>query len=664
MRASSLPLKIAALATVAALSAAPAYAQSETQTSPAAASSASAQPSFEDLVDQDVAAGYYSRGQGDALKADYQSATDRLQTSYDSLGKNMDKTVGLFVSNDQTQAALTQISDISDANGGDAHEQAVGIYNLMDKSVQLQRSMLDNITPTLQAIFDEIDGLAARRAQLIAANPNVPPAVKHTVQKQSAGIHDVSQRGAESLLGAEKAKLTAIQDDLENNKATYVGRIEKTMGDLAKTYGPDKSKWPKSPPPAAKPPPKPAPPGPPQTPDQTVATNTPTGHTPTTRGTIPGQPDPSLRVPSNTGNPIPGKPVPGKPTPGSQGSNGSTNDAKGSSPAKRPSRLPPPPPPDPLQVKKTQLHDLPVVQPPSQNPSPQDRPAYTYNAPPAPPGNGGNVTDQTPPPTPQGPVVIAPSTRDSNDLPPPTNVPPPPSNSTPPTKPRVGTNPNTQMTEANDPSLDAYRNNPDARNQPPPTPAPPTPNPTAPSSNGADAVGAAVGAASQYADSTVPNTSPPADPNAPPPPPAQPDLSQILRPGRIHIVEGEDALDPIGMLQGVQLPSLAGAFDDMDQGVEYGDTITSAALQPIYAGYSLSDNTGDAMMSLDLHAPAPSAVMTVPSNQILVPSSVMTVPSNQLTVPSPVMTTGTPQGPTAQPHSASSDEPDPELCGQ
>jgi hypothetical protein len=59
------------------------------------------------------------------------------------------------------------------------------------------------------------------------------------------------------------------------------------------------------------------------------------------------------------------------------------------------------------------------------------------------------------------------------------------------------------------------------------------------------------------------------------------------------------------------------------QSIEYGNQVSVAALAPIYAGYKLSDNNGDAMTSLNLQVQTP-AQMQIPSMQITgMPSDVM-----------------------------------------
>ena len=188
-----------------------------------------------------------------------------------------------------------------------------------------------------------------------------------------------------------------------------------------------------------------------------------------------------------------------------------------------------------------------------------------------------------------------------------------------------------------DPAFDAYRNQAGGRaidagvssaasavagmpGPPPPKPTPPPSTPPAP--NGiASGVAAAAEAAGTLTDQ--PGKPPTIDTIPTPPPPPNPDEYEFTPPPQPlghMLVEG--SIDWGDFASNAPLPALPD-FGDV-QSFEYGDTIPVAALQSIYAGYRLSDHTGDAMMSLNLQVPVPSAVMTVPSMQITgMPSDVM-----------------------------------------
>jgi hypothetical protein len=306
---------------------------------------------------------------------------------------------------------------------------------------------------------------------------------------------------------------------------------------------------------------------------------------------------------------------------------------------------------------------------------------YTSDAPPAPTGNGGNTSNQSQ----SGTVVIGPS-QTQDQLPPPVTTQQPSSDanasadnnsgassngSTSSGPTHVGVNPNTQTTAATDDAFNAHRNDPNYDPN-----APQTSSSDAATSAGQDAAATAGYAASSVQDSTVPNTLPP---NQQPKqdtstltygPAASPeDLQRAqqeawyqqsmaniakLPKGNLHLVEGDEIDAP-----DTTLPDLSGIFTDDSQSVEYGDTITTAALQPIYAGYNLNDNTGDAMTSLDLQVQTPTSVMTVPSMQVQTPTDVMTVPSTQVQTGSDVTTM-----PSNQINMPTNNGIQPVLCGQ
>jgi hypothetical protein len=172
----------------------------------------------------------------------------------------------------------------------------------------------------------------------------------------------------------------------------------------------------------------------------------------------------------------------------------------------------------------------------------------------------------------------------------------------------------------------------------------------------------------------------------------------MTRPGRVGNADGNPdeaaaivaGVDP-GTNQGASAPSSSsgsrvGSSGAASQGgsgpYSGGGPATVATVAPIYNGYNVSAHPGAAMQSPDLHAPAPTAVLThpstqinvpstqvqvptsvmtvpstqvnVPSTQVQVPSAVMTVPSTQVNIPSPVMTVPSTQ----------IEIPSPELCGR
>jgi Skp family chaperone for outer membrane proteins len=645
---------------------------------------------FESLVDQDVAAGYYSAAQGEQLKSEFEAAQSRLDASLEKAQAAVQKTVSLTTSGNQQMfnqlGSLSQDGKTPSLGGSpdQIQEQAQAIYSAAHVQTELAQAVIDDIQPAVQDIVSEVDQIIAQRAALINGNPSVSSTIKHNVNKESSTIHDVSQNGITTAFNKITYQIQNVQGQLDSNKDQIISQIQTTITQNSQQYGPDPTKWPKPPTKTASTPTTPTNANtPPQTTVAQNQTQPPSSSGKTTtpqKGTVPSnQPDPAFSVTRNGTQPGVGQNGQAgqggqggngngsKPASGKNGSSGSSQTASNASQNKTP---PPNPANNPLnQLKQTKIQPLPIAQPynPVQLPPKYqiNDPGYVYNAPQPEQGNSVNIDPNGPPPTSAQPPVIAPGTpgqgQDTGvgpqgqpwEIPMPSypDQPPPPSNSTSSAGAvSKGVNPNTQTTAATDDAFNAYRNYPNG--VAPPAPQNPTPDTGAAAASAAAAAAAAAmngdgtpnpntpggqgtGGPPTYGpsdvqDSTVPNTQPqgpPApDPNAPPQ--SVLDALKNMPKGNMHLVDGDNLDDP-------SQPSLSA--DDLIQDVtdtsEYGDTISTASLLPIYAGYNLNDQQGDAMMSLDLQVQTPSSVMTVPSNQIQVPSYWGTVPSSQVNTP-------------------------------
>jgi len=652
---------------------------------------------FESLVNQDVASGYYSQAQGDQLKSDFEAAQNRIDASMAKAGTDINRAGSLYASGNQ--GVIYQLQGLVSQNGQltaggtpqQVQEQATALYNAVYLQTQMAQTAVDIVHPLVQDYLNEVDQLMAKRNDLIKSNPNVPSAIKHNVQREAAAVHDFTDQGVEKTFSTMKFQIQTVQGKLESDRTEIIGKLETVIDKMVAQYGPDPSKWPKAAPtpPAAKPAPtQPTPPPQQVTLSQVPPAPTPSGKAPQA-GVVPSNaPDPSLSVSRNgntkanskgngAGN---GNQNGGNSTGTGQANNGSgppsqksaqngaPSVAQNTPPPNTPKPKPPPPKPPPpkpdifAQLKPQKAPPpLPIVAPPPKNPSafpPSNQPAYTYNAPPAPPGGqGGNVTDE-PPPGDNGPV-FAPSQEQTEEMPPPVpydlpkppdaesspdNSGPPAPSSSPPVVPHKGVNPNSQVNAGNDPSFDAHRNDPNY-----------DPNQDNGSSGDsatgnagvgdaaaagaaqagagdvasqAAAAGAAAGAAmagdySATGDVAVPPQAPPWQGPVYTPPavkaPSGIDILNNLPKGNMHIVEGDQ-------VEGTPMPNVTLPPPDPMLSVEYGDTLTVAALQPIYAGYQVTPGQGG------------SSVIIVPSTEIATPSSVMVVPSLQVDVPSAVMT--------------------------
>jgi hypothetical protein len=188
-----------------------------------------------------------------------------------------------------------------------------------------------------------------------------------------------------------------------------------------------------------------------------------------------------------------------------------------------------------------------------------------------------------------------------------------------------------------DPALNAYRNQPPP---PPPDPVdalkpksipldglpPPPPAPPGADTSGSSGISSGAAAAVAFAGATAgANSGTSGNSSTPNPPganssqdPLERMQNQILQnqpAGQLLVEAGSNT--PGSTFAGeLSSPLPSAAFADPISSIEYGDTVPVASLLPIYAGYNLKDQTGSAMMSLNLQVPVPSAVMTVPSMQI------------------------------------------------
>jgi hypothetical protein len=122
----------------------------------------------------------------------------------------------------------------------------------------------------------------------------------------------------------------------------------------------------------------------------------------------------------------------------------------------------------------------------------------------------------------------------------------------------------------------------------------------------------------------------------------QAEILKNFKPGVVNLVAGDQEMaGTADSLSNIQLPSLQlPPIGTGDLSVEYGVTLTTASLSPIYKGYTVTagQHGSNVIVAGTPQVAAPSAVHAAPSLQVAVPGSVMTSPSNQVQVPSSVMT--------------------------
>jgi hypothetical protein len=408
---------------------------------------------IDDLVDQDVAKGYYTAEQGEQLKAQSDQAIQNLIGSLEKAGAAIQRTDSLAQSGNQL--TMDQLGSLTNGEGQaqlggtpeEVEEQAKAIYNAAHLQLEVGQAQIENVKPVIQTAMDEISKVLNARNALIQSNPNVSPTVKHNAGKESAQVKDAADNSVESGFAKFNEKMNQAQATLDNNKQQVIDQIKDAITTKSAAEGTDPTKWtkPATPakatlPPNAKVTPNTAdtqPPGPslPTTTETYVPskTGTVTGtSTHTTTGTVPSnQGDPALSVnrngqgtgtPSNTSGNTPagaGKPTANTGTP-SNASNSSNSSAKtGTQPPIRisqvltPPNVPKPPKPPatppglpPDMIKE--LNKMPVIKPlqialppPTDAPpnAPKDDKGITLldKPPDDPSGNGKAVVKNAPP---------------------------------------------------------------------------------------------------------------------------------------------------------------------------------------------------------------------------------------------------------------------------
>jgi hypothetical protein len=383
---------------------------------------------YEDLVDQDVAKGYYTAEQGEQLKAQFETAWQNVSNNLETAGNLMRRTDSLAQSGNQL--TLNQISSLANGQGQaqlggtpeEIQEQANAIYNGAHLQAEINQATFENVIPPMQTAMNELTTVVNARNALIQSNPNLSFDVKHNAAKEATKLQDVVDHAYQAGLAKITEEMQQAQATLDNNKQQIIDQIKDAITTKSATEGTDPSKWTKpskpTPPPAktALPPgavvvqddpnaqaPTPNLPGTPQV--YVPTTNGPVkGSTTTSKGTVPSnEPDPALSATRNSnsgqGTPTQGTGTPsnnsgntrasntgaGKPAASttSNTSNNSNSPAKATNPTQvkisqvltNPSAPKPQTPPAPPKLnqqdinkalnQKMNIPNLPVAQPPS-----------------------------------------------------------------------------------------------------------------------------------------------------------------------------------------------------------------------------------------------------------------------------------------------------------
>jgi hypothetical protein len=301
---------------------------------------------IDDLVDQDVAKGYYTAEQGEQLKAQSDQLMENLTESLVKAGAAVQRTESLASSGGQ----MTQYQLGSLANGQgqlklggtpeEIEEQARAIYNASHQTLEVGQAQIENIAPVLQTFINEISKVLNLRNALIQNNPNVSPAVKHNVRREAEQVEDATKNALQSGIGKFTEKMQQAQATMDNNKEQIINQIKDAIATKSAAEGTDPSKWTKPSKPTPKPPQTALPPKgievAPKDPDAQAPTpnlpGTPQvyvptpngsekGSTTTSKGTVPSnEPDPALSATRNS-NSGKGTPTPGTGTPSNNGGN-------------------------------------------------------------------------------------------------------------------------------------------------------------------------------------------------------------------------------------------------------------------------------------------------------------------------------------------------------
>jgi hypothetical protein len=429
---------------------------------------------IDELVDQDVAKGYYTAEQGEQLKAQSDQAMQNLTDSLMKAQAAVQRTDSLAQSGNQM--TLNQLGSLANAQGQanlggtpeEVEEQAKAIYNAAHLQLEVGKAQMDNLQPVLQTAMNEITKVLNARNALIQSNPNVSPAVKHNAGKEAAQVQDATDHSVEKGFSTFNAKVDADQATLENNKDQIISQIKDAITTQVAANGSDPSKWTKPTTPAK----TTLPPNANVTPNNaatqsqtpglptTATTYVPSNNgsvtgtsTRTTTGTIPSnQGDPALSATRNSNN--------GQGT----ASNSSTAaNASGTKPAANssapsnasssanqsaktavqisqvlttPSVPKPKTPPPPPKLNQQDLNNalkkplniplLPVATPPSTAPpnAPKDPTAIALrNTPPTNPSGNGKSVSKSSPPSSSAPPVLMPSSKQDLGMAPHTDQP-------------------------------------------------------------------------------------------------------------------------------------------------------------------------------------------------------------------------------------------------
>jgi hypothetical protein len=650
--------------------------------------SGSSPPDFPTLVAQDVAAGYYTQAQGDALIAQYDAALERVQGSLDKAVSKLQSDISLTASGNQQLS--NQLGSLTTSQGNvqlggtpeQVQQQAEAIFNAVQVGLQVDQTVLDDVNPVIQDALNEINQLASQRAALINGNPSLPAAVKFQAGQIASKVQLATEYTFQRDMSTINNQLQAAQAALNNNKQAIVANLENAIETNVAQYGSNPANW-KAPSSVTQPAPQTANANPPapvaqpvqSTPQpQTVAQKQ--GTTSSTKGTIPttGQ-DPALSVTRNgtgttgagttgTGNSSAGSGSQGTNTSGAGGAQAAAAGAAAGAAAAAaagttPSGV------DPLsQLKPGVIQPLPIATPQSPTPPP---PELAVNGPvilnptlpPPPPGNGQAVNPNQPPAT--NGSVLAP-TQNSAGLGLPTASAAaailadvaqaidqaisqatlsPGGNGDTSSASQGGTIPG----NAPDPAFNAYRNYP---NGVPPTTGTTDAGQTASAAEGvaqgaACAAGACAGSV-QGAPSTTSsfgNAPSSASPGSAVPPP--PGFSGPLTPAQQEAILTQEIQNQIGQ------PKVAHLVEGDELGTLNGDPINlrtldtmqltlmamSADLQSSEYGSNLTVSLAPIYAGYSLSA-NPGSAMNSLNLQVQTPSSVMQMPSNQILVPSPL----------------------------
>jgi hypothetical protein len=216
-------------------------------------SSAVGATNFTDIIDQDVAKGYYSAEQGAQLKEQFESAQERVDASLEKGVNALQKTISIAQSGNQM--TFNQLGSLISENGKNMQvggtpeqiaEQAQAIYGAAHLQLEVTQAVIDNVKPFVQDYINEADQVVAARAELIKNNPGIDATTKRNATREASALHDAADHAVEKNFSTMTYQLQTAQASLDNNKSEIIAKVENIITTNTAKYGSDPKNWPQA----------------------------------------------------------------------------------------------------------------------------------------------------------------------------------------------------------------------------------------------------------------------------------------------------------------------------------------------------------------------------------------------------------------------------------